>query len=553
MKLIWHIFLKDLRRYWLLYGVWVLCLVAKVGIQARVFSPDSADVSWFDGLQIAYGLIAVVESLLCFLLTAALVMADAPVGSTQAWPTRPIAGWRLLAAKLLGIVLGFFVVPVLVLLPWWLTCGYGWTELFEALTGLLILRAFCVVPAFILAALVDRGSTMLRVLGVMVVAFLGYATSQMWRHFTPSLPMADEALGAVRALGAALLVVLTLVAVVWLQFSRRQLWRSLSVLALGLGVAALFGNFWPWSLGGWWYHEKPELAAAAPLKLQVVNADYAPNSYSRLPADTAQIALTLESVDVPAELRIERGRADVLLRWRDGQEFRQTVYLTAERHPVFPRTQLNWPESNKVAAGEGLPAQVPGSRIRRTVLPANRLVAQLYLPRDLAGRCTVEKPLCTVSARLVLAQPVVILDVPLQTQSPQNGRGIRAQVVPFTKQPKLDINGDWKKQQVGIVTTYPEPNSQSQFFVVQRSTGFINPSTSGRMTEPFMSGRIAFNRHMMDLVNPATVYPADTTLGKAAREHPELSLIGVSYELAGQVRRTLGPAELPWQAHKRSH
>jgi len=66
-----------------------------------------------------------IESLLTFALVPAFIHEDPLVGSVAEWQTRPIWGARLLAAKLLGLGLVLCVMPVLIGLPWWLSCGYG--------------------------------------------------------------------------------------------------------------------------------------------------------------------------------------------------------------------------------------------------------------------------------------------------------------------------------------------------------------------------------------------------------------------------------------------
>jgi len=65
-------------------------------------------------------------------LAIVVMQADPVEGVDAFWITRPILGARLLATKLLGLVLLLWLAPVAVALPWWLGHGFGWREVGQA-------------------------------------------------------------------------------------------------------------------------------------------------------------------------------------------------------------------------------------------------------------------------------------------------------------------------------------------------------------------------------------------------------------------------------------
>ncbi|HZZ20207.1 MAG TPA: hypothetical protein VFE25_12595, partial [Opitutaceae bacterium] len=73
-----------------------------------------------------------IEPLIAFVLVGWLVYEDPLAGSDGFWVTRPISGARLLGAKALSAVVLFVVLPILVNVPWWLSCGFGAAQVAQA-------------------------------------------------------------------------------------------------------------------------------------------------------------------------------------------------------------------------------------------------------------------------------------------------------------------------------------------------------------------------------------------------------------------------------------
>ena len=133
MNLIWHIIRKDLVRFRLVLLAWVLLLAGKslfAAVISGVFGQPS--LYWLKLCELPNPLFWVVfaaPGAIAYFLVAALVFEDAPAGRDPFWVTRPISGTQLLAAKFLFAVLMFVVGPLLAVLPWWLACGFGLTEI----------------------------------------------------------------------------------------------------------------------------------------------------------------------------------------------------------------------------------------------------------------------------------------------------------------------------------------------------------------------------------------------------------------------------------------
>src|SRR6185369_10431409 len=106
-------------------------------------------------LQLASGILVFLQVTMGYVLVARWVHADALIGTSMFWPTRPISAARLLAAKLLGILPVFTLLPALLLLPWWLYCHFGWHEILWTSVDLCGWQLLIIAPAFLVASLTD--------------------------------------------------------------------------------------------------------------------------------------------------------------------------------------------------------------------------------------------------------------------------------------------------------------------------------------------------------------------------------------------------------------
>lgn len=167
MSLSWHIVWKDLRRHRWALGVLALLHVGMIYGAESAFGSNLRGTGtgfgalWDARSSVPAALFWTAACTLSYVLVAGFVHGDPTVGATAEWITRPISGARLFGAKVLGLVLGVVMVPIAVLLPWWLACGYGWAEVGTAARAIGFFQALIVVAGLPFAALTERYSRFL--------------------------------------------------------------------------------------------------------------------------------------------------------------------------------------------------------------------------------------------------------------------------------------------------------------------------------------------------------------------------------------------------------
>ncbi len=128
MSVTWHVFAKDLARMRLAVLAWLGLMALKILFYASVSGVfGSPSLPWLIRLGAGPELAirACIEPLIAFVLVGWMIFEDPLAGTDAFWVTRPISGARLLAAKALGAALLFVLLPVVINVPWWLSCGFG--------------------------------------------------------------------------------------------------------------------------------------------------------------------------------------------------------------------------------------------------------------------------------------------------------------------------------------------------------------------------------------------------------------------------------------------
>jgi hypothetical protein len=254
MRLAGHIAGKDGRALAWPVAVWLLFLLVTAWLQLRLeWKPEVASLAaaadWMRTMRSAAILAGVISASATALLAGALVLEDRVVGCGAFWRTRPIAGGRMLAGKLLGAAVLLVGAPVVALVPGWLVAGFGWTELGRAVSGGLAGQAALVVPAMGLAVLTrNLGQHALAVLAATVLGVLGlFALPAMWpgAHEVPAALETQAVLILALVLGAALVSLLSQYTI-----RRRAVGWTIWGLALTAGVAVRLA--WERDLTGEW-------------------------------------------------------------------------------------------------------------------------------------------------------------------------------------------------------------------------------------------------------------------------------------------------------------
>lgn len=549
MKLIWHITLKDIRKHWLPATLWVLLIAGKVAATVSVFSPASADPDWFDRMRLGNWVLAGIETVVCFFLTASFVLDDALVGSDLFWVTRPISGRRLLAAKLLGLGLLFYVTPLLLWLPWWVACGFGTQDLSWAIATLWLMQTAVVVPAFVLATLAGRSGRFLQVVLILLAGFAANAGAMSVRSYAQ--PIVPVALVETRLWLGWGMAGLTVVAVVWFQYTTRRTRQSVMLACAGFAAAWGSGTAWPWDLARQWRPERPELAGTELVRLELRRVAYAVKSYRRLAPDQSEVTLEFAATPRPYELSLDGGWAIVTLRWRDGTEFKQEIRLMTLPDTLLPK-QVGLPELVTMADSETkryrerrLATRRPRSEKTAFRGPEQLLSGQLIIPTTLAQRFAEEKPFCQVSATLQFSRPVIRLEMPVAQGRSQAGDAFRAQIV-AAKTVEVPGRTPRDEGEIVVVTTRRSIASRSALFIVQRSTGYV--SHASMWSEYSSSAPIWFNfmRSVLHYTTPK-VRRGDQWVPVPGSDQA-FSLLAITYDRVGEARRQFELAELPWDA-----
>ncbi len=444
MKLVWHIVWKDfLRLRWGLAAWWaVIALKLGLGFALILFLGDAQWTQsgqphpfWSDNwLGTTLPLIALLEGFLAFFLTAMLVKEDGLVGTKQFWITRPISPGRLLAAKCAGWVLMLWLSAVVLILPWWLACGFGAGQIAWAALELFAFQAAISLPAAVVASLTDTVSRVV-VWSLVLVAFVGMAIPAILGLLT-----ARAILGTNMPEFAGICFVA--LAVVGAAIFARQYWRRNwvgSVVRLGLGILAgpvvlillvvrFDGTFrrivrsdMSWSD---WHEER-----AADVSLRQQSAVANPTNLRREELVETQLTTYLAASGVPRGYVVMQGdKAQQTWRWPDGLEVRRNedwiggwgadgalrVALGVGERKRDEETERYWQTQRE--ADERKRAKEYLDRVRATsavyrAVPTGITVSSMVMPSTIK-RMMQTPPSYQATVQLRLTQPEPWIEIP---------------------------------------------------------------------------------------------------------------------------------------------
>lgn len=238
MNLIWHIVRKDFRRLRLPLALWLVLLLG-ISVWAAGQSFTMWESMYFSSL--AFG--ALVQVLLTYVLGAWLVMEDNLSGTQAFWQTRPVSGARLLAAKGLGALLMLGILPVVVLTPVWLWCGFAPQEWAASATEILLIHGGITVVAFALAAV---SATTNHFILMSVAAALAVPVCLAYAQGAFGQDASSPGLVDSRAWVIVILAVTVPVVALVHQFLTRRPSISLLILIAGLALLPVVRLVWPW-------------------------------------------------------------------------------------------------------------------------------------------------------------------------------------------------------------------------------------------------------------------------------------------------------------------
>jgi hypothetical protein len=390
MKLTWHIVKKDLRRQRWLIAVIAAVMAAKIGMGVWVLNTELGGLEFSEFWAMrgqGTGLVVVVlEVLLSYLFVAALVQEDPLVGRRMEWRTRPISGARLLGAKALTIGLVLGVVPVVMALPWWVSCGFDASELAKAAWATFAMQMMIAMAALPLAVLTDGYA---RFLLWTLVLWFGLGSVGANAGAMAGAKVSAE-LSGTRFLIALALTALVAIGVTVHQFLTLRTKRGIGLLAGGVVVIFLVQNFWPWPLMD--AKRLTGLAASKDVILEIAETRFAPGR-----GDNRTVTTTFQVHGVPEGYRLSSSRMRQVWTWPDGTELERTGSDFREL------TRLSWMRQPTVT--------IKG---RDTDWRTD-----LVIPRETAERLATGRPALRAEAKFFLSRQVVEPAVPLRAGAKQ--------------------------------------------------------------------------------------------------------------------------------------
>ncbi|MEO5960344.1 MAG: hypothetical protein ABIR80_14615, partial [Opitutaceae bacterium] len=254
MSLVWHMARKDLRRMVLPVVLWI-AFIAAMTIWFQFASPVSGGqsapetVSWLAVLEIWSRLVGIVQFAIGYLLAGALFLEDPLVGANHFWMTRPIANWRLIAAKIAAAAILLLVAPAVALAAVWLGNGFTLREAMWAMGEFALSQGVVTLPALLVASVSRTLAQFLFFsVGFYAACFLGGLLVAMGLHFAevpaPFRPSRNFALNQLGPLMAACVLALAQ------QFRRHRRARTWLTIGIALPVALILVAARPWDFGG---------------------------------------------------------------------------------------------------------------------------------------------------------------------------------------------------------------------------------------------------------------------------------------------------------------
>lgn len=495
MNLTWHLIKKDLLCLRLPALLWVAVLAGQVYVSNSLLSTRSLDLNWFYRMGGYSGLLEVGGLLVTYLLVALLILDDPLAGTTMFWVTRPIKGGRLLCAKLFVAFLLFGLLPLLVWFPWFLYCGFGPADLAQAALRILGLQAIAVVPAFVLAVLVDQ-------LG----RFLLFSLLLMFAGWVALLNVASQTYTGIalellksRWLVAGGLLLLFGSVGVGRQYLTRKLASTAVVLATGILVAGATVCWSPLNLSRMWAEHRTPLAGADRIAGEIKSARMGFfNDADGVRIDT--VAIDLRFTGGQEDVNLAGGLAAVELRWADGFTVRQERLKVTARgwaegfaglpirrvlglKPDEERWARHWDAATSARQAELRKGDLQKwdqraieAREAEGGADLSELTVTVPLTPEQAARIVAEPPACSVTARIGARAPEAMLEIPFKSGGHLAGHGERLHILGIgqTRRPerKSALPTDWCMATVVSVTA-PGFKNGVHLYRVDRDHGVL--------------------------------------------------------------------------------
>ena len=251
MRLITHIFRKDVRHLrWLLAG-WFVVVALQTGLMATGAAAWSNDAALQMALRMLGWLVPLLKWILLIVMIPLLIQDEPLTGHTAFWFTRPIGRSDLLKSKALFLGLLVVLPPALAEFATLAAHGIGPADLAVALPEILWDAVLSLLPVVALAAITGSFARF-AVAGVSIYAsimVLAFAW-QMYRMFTDMEGMvaglSDPSLQLSKHVVSGLLGLVLLGFTIGWQYLTRRTAVAIAVLGLYAALTVLVNQAWRW-------------------------------------------------------------------------------------------------------------------------------------------------------------------------------------------------------------------------------------------------------------------------------------------------------------------
>lgn len=512
MKLTWHLIAKDFRRLRWALAAWLALFVLQVAAGYVLLRGYGGDMDLPTVLQLTGVALVLLQLLAGYVLVGRLVHEDRLVGANPLWRTQPISNRRLLTAKLLGAGLMFGAAPVLLMGPWWLSCGFGGAELGRAALTALAWQAGMIVLAMWLASVTDGIGRFLLwtlvLLAAVITAELTYAVpGSMYAQsdVTADLAVTRQwlALGVLLATGLA---------VVAQQYLGRRIRRSIVLSVVGFLLAVLVLARWPWAAAASAPSFASPSAAVAPFRTDEIGVTLGRSTIStdnpRLSLSGLTLRYRLDAVPadagvlgfyvrhkwtMPDGLVIERASPFNVDRSTSGFPSRLGPALGLPEPTKDPETEA-WMSSRRdrapTAAAQRERDRAMHDQGENMLLPAadrRDVHTFIWLPSSIAQRIAQERPSYQASVDVFLTRAEAMVSFPL---SDRRAHPYKAQTLRITDTWRED-DGKFNASVVATVPSWQADAHQSLSRLIgnMRLDANRSPHTLTAIDLPFVINR----------------------------------------------------------------
>lgn len=252
MKDVAHLARTDLRRFRLLWSIWVLIQVADAFFRAT--SPAlSADLRFGSAINMLGDVLFGVRWLGMIVIVPLVLQEHPPIGSTAFWLTRPISWHVMLGAKLLVLGTMLVALPAVSELLLMLASRVPIVEALPVLLQTILFQALWLFAIMTLASTTSNLAGFALAGGGLLLSFallINVTVAVAFRHLANGPMM--SAVGA-RSTGSAagpvtsiVLLCVAAVLLIILQYRTRLKRYSLPTGLTALALTVLFMVFWPW-------------------------------------------------------------------------------------------------------------------------------------------------------------------------------------------------------------------------------------------------------------------------------------------------------------------